>query len=107
MKRPHEFQTHGFVELTHRGPILLLVAKGITGGKQMAGIDAHAEPPGVLDAVENAGQVLEAPTETRPLAGRVLQQALSADAARLAVDFIQRPDNSSDAGRLAGRSIRA
>ena len=55
------------------------VAQRIAGGEDVAGVEADAQPVGVLHAVEDRGQVLESPAERGSLAGRGFQQAVGLD----------------------------
>jgi hypothetical protein len=60
------------VECLHRGAVVFGRFEGITGGENMAGVEANAHALGFLDAVDDRAEVFELPAEVGPLPCRCL-----------------------------------
>jgi hypothetical protein len=59
MERLDELHADGSVERPHRRPIVILRTDRVSGGKDVARINAHAEPIRILNSINNRRQVLE------------------------------------------------
>ncbi len=108
MKRFDLFDADRFVQGPHGGFVLSISLQGISGGEDVAGIEADAQAVRILDAVQDGGQVLEPPAEVGSLSGGGLQETGRIDPAGLPVDFIQGLDDLLQsrlfaAGRVGAR----
>ena len=78
MQRLQPRSAHYAIELFQRVAEALARADVVSGGEQMAGVEADAEPLVVIAGLEQRGQLLERPSERAACARRVLHMELAA-----------------------------
>ena len=93
------FKAHNALELIKRVFCCLGGAQVITGGKRVAGINAHADAGFVLHAVDNRRQMFELKAEVAALTSGVLNHR------RHAFGFIQSDVNGLGNARQAGMFV--
>ena len=82
-------------------------ANVVSGGEEMAGVEADGQAFGVLHAIIDRGEMFHAMAQTAPLPCRVLERDAHFGLARGCERFVESCDGALDADLLAGAHVRA